>query len=40
MAILVICSVLGVVAMVAAVMAWRGNRVALRVWPARSSSSP
>ena len=30
-AILVICSVLSLVAMVAAVMAWRGNRPALRV---------
>lgn len=31
LAILVVCSILGVVAVVAAVMAWRGNRVALRV---------
>jgi hypothetical protein len=31
MAILVISSVLGVIGLVAAVMAWRGNRVALRV---------
>ena len=29
--ILVICSVLGVLGLVATVMAWRGNRVALRV---------
>jgi hypothetical protein len=29
--ILVICSVLGVIGLVAAVVAWRGNRVALRV---------
>ncbi len=31
MAILVVGSVLGVIGLVAAVMAWRGNRVALRV---------
>jgi hypothetical protein len=31
LAILVVGSVLGVVALVAAIMAWRGNRVALRV---------
>ncbi len=31
MAILVIGSILGVIGLVAAVMAWRGNRVALRV---------
>ena len=31
LAILVVGSILGVVALVAAVMAWRGNRVALRV---------
>ena len=31
MAILVIGSVLGVIGLVAAIMAWRGNRVALRV---------
>ena len=29
--ILVICSVLGVVALVSCVLAWRGNRVALRI---------
>ncbi len=31
MAILVVGSVLGVVGLVAAILAWRGNRVALRV---------
>ncbi len=31
MAILVVSSILGVVGLVAAIMAWRGNRVALRV---------
>jgi len=29
--ILVVCSILGVIGLVTAVMAWRGNRVALRV---------
>ena len=38
-AILVLGSVLGVIGLVATVMAWRGNRAALRVLPGRSSST-